>query len=45
MQSPKCGFENADNSKFCNECGQKPDGMKMFAAHNKAYRIVHGRIG
>ena len=23
MKCSKCGFENADNLKFCNECGQK----------------------
>ena len=23
MQCSKCGFENADSLKFCNDCGQK----------------------
>ena len=23
MKCPKCGFENIDKAKFCNECGNK----------------------
>ena len=23
MKCSKCGFENADSLKFCNDCGQK----------------------